>query len=422
MNIKKFFSVLGPGVITGAADDDPSGIATYVQAGGQFGYSLLWSAFWMLPLIIAIQEASARIGAVTGKGIAAVLRETRSRKTLHFVVILVLFANTINIGADISGMAAAAALIVPLPRMLLAVLFTVMILLLEIFVSYKTCANLLKWLCLSLFAYPLTVFFVREHWWTVLRASFVPHIEFSFDYLFIVTGVFGTTISPYLFFWQASEEVEEEAMVRRQSGNFIFDAGFMRNLRLDNFVGMLFSEVGTWSIILVGAAVLHAHGVTQIATAAEAAQALEPLVKTFPHSGYLAKLIFASGIIGLGLLAIPVLAGSAAYALAEACKWETGLNLKFSEGPRFYGIILVATLIGFLLNSLGISPFKALVYAAVVNGVVAVPLIYLIARTAASQQIMGQYRSGFLSRLFVGITFVGMGVVVIGMFAAWIKG
>lgn len=422
MNLKKFFALLGPGVITGAADDDPSGIATYAEAGAQFGYSLLWTAVWMLPLILAIQEASARIGAVTGKGIAAVIRETRSRWILQGVVLLVLFANTINIGADISAMAAAAGLLVPLPERLLAVFFAVLILMLEIFVSYRTYARLLKWLCLSLLAYPLTAFIVSQDWWTVLRASLVPHVEFGFQFLFIVTGVLGTTISPYLFFWQASEEVEEEADIRRKTGKFVLDPGFIRNLRIDNCAGMVFSELGTWGIILVAAAVLHAHGVTHIDTAAEAARALQPLVQSFPHAGFLARLIFASGIIGLGLLAVPVLAGSAAYALSEARGWEAGLNLTLSEGPWFYGIILIATVVGLLLDFLGISPVKALVYAAVVNGVVAVPLIFLIARIAASPEIMGDYRSGLLSQCFVWLTFVGMGLAATGMFVTWLKG
>lgn len=414
MNIKKFFSRLGPGVITGAADDDPSGIATYSQAGAQFGYGLLWMALFMLPLQTAIQEACARIGAVTGKGIAAVLKANGNRKTLYFSVVLVLIANIINIGADFGAMAAAAQLIIPVDFVVSTLVFTVIVLLLEIFISYRVYANILKWLCISLFAYPLTIFLINVPWLTVLKATVVPHLHLNFDYFYMIIAVVGTTISPYLFFWQASEEVEERNL-HSVNGQFQIDKRYIKNLRLDNFIGMLFSEVGTWSIILVTAVILHSSGLHDINTAADAAKALEPLVNTFPHAGYLAKIIFATGIIGLGFLAIPVLSGSASYAFGEACNWNVGLNLKFKQAHGFYGVIIISTLIGLLINLLGINPIKALVYAAVINGFVAVPLIFVIAVIAKNEKIMGEYKSRALSTIFVWMTFLSMAVAAIAL-------
>lgn len=423
ISFKKFFKILGPGVITGAADDDPSGIATYSQTGAQFGYGQLWTALFMLPLQTAVQEACARIGAVTGKGIAAVVKEHYSKKVLYGVVFLVLIANTINIGADIGAMAAAAKLVIPINLAFLTIFFTALMLILEIFTSYKVYANILKWLCLSLFAYPLTLFIIKVPWLTVLKATFIPHFEFSFQFLFLITGVLGTTISPYMFFWQASEEVEEEKenhLLNNSMGPRIGKV-FIKNLRLDNFIGMFFSEVGTWAIIVVTAVVLNTHGITNIATAADAAKAIEPLVQNFPNSGFLAKLIFASGVIGLGLLGVPVLAGSASYALSEAFSWKEGLNLKLKKAHGFYGVITIATLIGLLINFIGIDPIKALVYTAVINGVVSVPLIFIIALIAKNEKIMGKYKSGLFSKIFVWIAFFGMAAAAIAMLLTFRK-
>ncbi len=418
----RFLRILGPGLITGAADDDPSGIATYAQTGAQFGYGQLWTAIFMLPFQTAIQEACARIGAVTGKGIVAVTKEHYSRKIVYAVVLLVLVANTINIGADIGAMAAAAHLVIPINFVFLTLFFTVFILILEIFTSYKVYARILKYLALALISYPITVFIVHEPWTTLLKATFVPHFEFSFAFLFIITGVLGTTISPYMFFWQSSEEVEEEKEMGIKVSNAkpILPKNFIRNLRIDNIVGMIASEIATWSIIVVAATVLNAHGITNIKTSADAAQALEPLVATFPNAGFWSKVIFSSGIIGLGLLSVPVLSGSASYALSEALNWKQGLNLKLKEAHGFYGVITVATLIGLLINFIGIDPVKALVFTAVFNGVVAVPLIFLVAKIAANKNIMGEYKSGNLSKVFVGLTFVGMAAAAIAMFVTLI--
>ena len=420
---KNFFKILGPGVITGAADDDPSGIATYSQTGAQFGYGQLWTAVFMLPFQMGVQEACARIGAVTGKGIAAVVKKHYSKKILYAVVLLVLVANTINIGADIGAMAAAAALIIPVNFVILTLVFTISILLLEIFTSYKVYSKILKWLCLSLFAYPVTVFIVSQPWGTLLKATFVPHMELNFQFLFIIVGVLGTTISPYMFFWQASEETEEErsAHLLGKTGKPLINWRFIRNLRLDNFVGMVFSEIGTWSIIVVTATVLNAHGITDIKTAADAAKALEPLVSSFPNAGYTAKVLFAFGVLGLGFLSIPVLAGSAAYAFTESFNLNEGLNLKLKKAHGFYGVITIATLVGLIINFIGIDPIKALVFAAVINGVVAVPLIFIIALIAKNGKIMGQYKSGWVSNLLVWLTFIGMGVASIAMILTFFR-
>jgi len=413
----KFLSILGPGLTTGAADDDPSGIATYSQTGAQFGYGQLWTAFYMLPFMMGVQEACARTGMVTGKGIAAIVKEHYNSKVLYAVVALVVIANVINIGADIGAMASAAELITPLPFVIWTLLFTASILILEIFTTYKVYARILKWLALSLLAYPITVFIVQMPWSTVLKATFIPHIEFSFAFFFIITGVLGTTISPYMFFWETSQEVEEVKEKKWiKNGAPSIRPGNIRSMRIDNNVGMVISEITTWSILVVGAAVLHKSGVTDIKTAADAAKAIEPLVHSFPHSGYLSKFIFSIGIIGLGFLAVPLLSGSAAYAVSEAANWESGLNLKLKKAHGFYGIITISTLIGLIINFIGIDPVKALVYAAVLNGVAAVPLIYLIIKISGSKKILGKYKSGLLSKTILWVTFLGMGLAAISMF------
>jgi NRAMP (natural resistance-associated macrophage protein)-like metal ion transporter len=412
----KWLSLLGPGLTTGAADDDPSGIATYAQTGAQFGYSQLWTALYMLPFMTAVQEACARIGLITGKGIAAVVKENYGRPVLYFVVGLVVVANTLNIGADIGAMAAAAQLIIPLPFIALTLIFTSTILLLEIFTTYRVYSRLLKWLALTLMAYPVTVFIIDQPWIMVIKATITPHIEFNFAFLFIITAVFGTTITPYMFFWEASQEVEED----RENGfikNGKLYTGWpeIHKMRKDNTIGMIISEFTTWCILLVAATVLNQNGVHDIKNAADAAKALEPLVHSFPNSGYLAKLIFSVGIIGLGLLAVPVLSGSAAYAVAEAFNWRASLNLKLNKARGFYTIIIISTLIGLILNFIGIDPVKALIYTAVMNGIAAVPLLYLIIKIATNDRIMGEYKSGWLSKTLLWFTFLIMATAAISL-------
>jgi NRAMP (natural resistance-associated macrophage protein)-like metal ion transporter len=413
--LQKFFSILGPGLTTGAADDDPSGIATYSQTGAQFGYGQLWTALYMLPFMIGVQEAAARIGMVTGKGIAAIVKQHYNRKLLYAVVALVTVANVINIGADIGAMAAAARLILPLPFAVWTLLFTASILFLEIFTTYKTYARILKWLALSLLAYPLTVFIVRMPWLTVLKATFIPHIEFNFAFFFIITGVLGTTISPYMFFWQTSQEVEEiKERNWMNKGIPQIRRSNITRMRIDNNAGMIISEITTWCILVVTGTVLHNSGITDIQTSADAAKALEPLVHSFPHAGYLSKLIFSVGIIGLGFLAVPILSGSAAYAVAEAVNWESGFNLKIKKAHGFYGIITIATIVGLIINFVGIHPVKALIYTAVLNGVASVPLIFLLIKISGNKTIMGDYKNGRLSQIILWITFLAMAASAVG--------
>lgn len=415
--LRKFFSILGPGLTTGAADDDPSGIATYSQTGAQFGYGQLWTAFYMLPFMIAVQEACARIGMVTGKGIAGILKEHYNSKILYSVVGLVVIANVINIGADIGAMAEAARLLIPLPFVVWTLLFTASILILEIFTSYKVYSGILKWLALSLLAYPITVFIVQMPWLTVLKATFIPHFELSFAFFFIITGVLGTTISPYMFFWEASQEVEEIRVKKMlQKGIPVIRAKNIQQMRVDNNAGMIISEITTWSILVVAGTVLHNSGVTDVKTAADAAKALEPLVHSFPNAGYLSKLIFSIGIIGLGFLAVPILSGSAAYAVSEAVNWKSGLNLKLRRAHGFYGIITIATILGLIINFVGVDPVKALVFSAVLNGVAAVPLLFLILRISSNEKILGEFKSGLLSKIFLWITFLAMGAAAVAMF------
>lgn len=413
----KFFTLLGPGLTTGAADDDPSGIATYSQTGAQFGYGQLWTALYMLPFMAAVQEACARIGLVTGKGIAAIVKKHYSKWVLYSVVGLVIIANTINIGADIGAMASAAQLLVPVNFVILTLIITASILVLEIFTNYKVYSRLLKWLALALLAYPITVFIVHQPWETVLKATVIPHVEFSFAFLFIITGVLGTTISPYMFFWEASQEVEERKESEMKVGDRpIVDRVLIRRMRLDNNAGMIISEITTWSILLVGATVLHQSGVRDVKTAADAAKAIEPLVHSFPNAGFLAKLIFSIGILGLGFLAVPVLSGSAAYAVSEAFNWRASLNLKLKHAHGFYGVITIATIIGLIINFVGIDPVKALVYAAVLNGVAAVPLLFLILKISRNEKVMGEHKSGLLSSTLLWVTFIGMGAAAVAMF------
>jgi NRAMP (natural resistance-associated macrophage protein)-like metal ion transporter len=416
--IFRFFKMLGPGVITGAADDDPSGIATYSQTGAQFGFGQLWTSLYQIPLLLAVQEACARIGLATGKGLAGVIKEHYSRKILVGVVLLVVVANTINIGADIGAVAAAAQLVVNVPFPVLALGTAALVVTLEVAVSYKTYSKGLKWLALALLAYPATALIVHEPWKEILYATFVPHIEFTFAFLFIITGVFGTSISPYMFFWQASEEVEEEIAMGAQndaSGKPRIAVNVIRNMRVDTSVGMVAAEVAQWFIIMTTATVLFSHGVTNINTAADAARALEPLVQSFPNSGQLAKDLFAVGVVGLGLLGIPVLAGSAAYALAEAMGWKQGLSRKFGEARGFYGVIILSTLVGLGLNFIGVDPIKALVFTAVFNGIAAVPLLFLIGLINGDAAILGQWRGGWLSRIFVWLTFGVMALAAVAL-------
>lgn len=398
----RLVSILGPGVVTGAADDDPSGIAAYSQAGAQFGFAMPWTMLLAYPLMTSVQEACARIGAVTGKGLAAIIREHYPKYVLYTVLLLVVVANTLNVGADIGAMAASMQLIVNFPFAWLAVFFASAMILLEVFVPYKTYVSILKWLSLALFAYVITAFLIRVPWHVALLATIVPHVRWNQSYIYMIVGIFGTTISPYLFFWQTSEVVEDEIAAHRlaqRGGVPKLTKRYLRDLRIDNAIGMAFSDIVAWFIIIVGAVVLHSAGVTNINSAADAARALEPLVSTFPHSGYIAKLIFAIGVVGIGLMAVPVLAGSSSYALSETFNWREGLFRKFKQAREFYLVIIVGTLVGLTFNFIGINPIRALIFAAVFNGLAAVPLVFIIARLVRRRDILGEYKSRFWSQL-----------------------
>jgi NRAMP (natural resistance-associated macrophage protein)-like metal ion transporter len=415
----RFLRILGPGVVTGAADDDPSGIATYSQAGAQFGFHMPWTMLFTLPLMTAVQEACMRVGAVTGKGLAAAVREHYSKKILIPIIALVVAANTFNIGSDIGAMAASTQLLLPsVPFGLLAVAFAVIILLLEVLVSYRTYIRVLKWLAMALFSYFITAFLIQVPWADVLKATLVPHIELNKEFLFIIVAIFGTTISPYLFFWETSNVVEDEISEHRlaQKGGIPkLTKPYLRRLRIDTAIGMLFSNVTAWFIIVVGAVVLHQAGVTNINSAADAAKALQPLVHSFPNAGFLAKLIFAVGVIGIGLQAIPVLAGSSSYAISETFSWREGLFRKFKQAREFYFVIIIGTLVGLMFNFIGLDPIKALVLTAVFNGIAAVPLIYLIARISSREDVMGEHKSGNWSKLGLWIAFGVMAVFAVAL-------
>lgn len=425
-DIGRGLRVMGPGLITGAADDDPSGIGTYSQAGAAFGTGQLWLALYMLPLLIAVQEMCARIGLVTDQGIAAVVRQHYTRWVLYVAVGLVVAANTLNIGADLGAMTATVQLFVPgAPFLLLLIPFSAGILAIEVFVPYRRYAVVLKVLSLALLAYVATGLIVGVKSVAVLRATLIPTIQFTPTFLALVVGVLGTTISPYLFFWQASEEVEETALHHRHRSPEHHRQWMakalrleLRALRLDTALGMISSEVATWFIIFTTGSVLYSHGITTITTAGEAAAALEPLVHSFPNAGLLAEVIFAVGILGVGLLGVPVLAGSAAYALAEAFHWREGLARTLRQAPGFYAIIGAATLVGMLLNLVHINPISALVYSAIINGIAAVPLLVLLLLVANNRAIMGEQVNGWLANVVGGLATLAMAAAAVATVAS----
>jgi Mn2+/Fe2+ NRAMP family transporter len=408
--------VLGPGLITGASDDDPSGIATYAQAGAAFGFALSWTLLLTYPLMCAIQMISAEIGRVTGKGIAANMRRLYPPYLLYALVGLLVLANVINIGADLGAMGAALRLMLPGPQTPYVAGFAALIVVLEVFMQYASYASVLRWLTLSLFAYVATVFVVGVPWGTVALHLVVPHIEWTGAYFTIVVAVFGTTISPYLFFWQASEEVEE--VKDDPAAEPIIDAPAdgpreLKRIRLDTIVGMAASNLVALFIVLTTAATLNAHGVTNIETSADAAKALRPIAGEFAFA------VFALGVVGTGLLAVPVLAGSAAYALGETLGWRTGLAERPGRAPAFYGAITAAVVVGALLNVSPLDPIKALIFSAVVNGVVAVPIMVMIMLMASQRRIMGEFALRPWLKGLGWIATVVMAAAAAGMFATW---
>ncbi len=409
-----FLQKLGPGLITGAADDDPSGIATYSQVGAMFGYSMMWLMLFSLPLMIAIQEVCARIGRVTGMGIAANMRKHYPASLMYVIVSLLCLANIFNLGADIGAMGAAAQLLFGGPLLPYVIAFTIISLLLQMYIPYTQYVKYLKWLTMALFAYVLTALVANVSWGNALHATLVPSLAFNANYFTALVAVLGTTISPYLFFWQASEEAEEVRDNRKEHplkwAPWQAKKQFER-IKVDTVVGMGFSNVVSLFIILTTAATLHAAGITNIQTSAQAARALEPLAGRFAFA------LFTVGIVGTGLLAVPVLAGSAAYGVAEAFKWRASLENRPSEARQFYGVLAVATLVGLALNFAGMNPIRALFWSAVINGVVSVPLMVVTLLMAVNPRVMGKFTLPLRLRVLGWIATVAMLVASIGLFA-----
>jgi NRAMP (natural resistance-associated macrophage protein)-like metal ion transporter len=413
---KGLLASLGPGLITGASDDDPSGIATYSQAGAQFGYAMCWVMLFCFPLMAAIQEISARMGRVTGQGIAGNIREHYPRWLLYAIVGLLLLANIINLGADLGAMAAALKLLVGGPVSLYVIGFAIGCVVLEVFLSYERYVSILKWVSFVLLAYVAVALVVDVPWGLVLYRTFVPSFSLGTDYVVTVVAVLGTTITPYCFFWQSSQEAEDERV--DPTAHALIDAPEqapveISRMRFDTYIGMGYSNVISLFIIVATAATLNAHGITDIQTSAQAAEALRPIAGVFTF------VLFAVGIIGIGLLAVPVLAGSGAYALGEALGWTTGLDRQPLDAKAFYGTIAVSTLIGILINFVGLDPIKALFWSAVINGVVAVPLMVIIMLMAMRHDVMGRF---VLPRALWAMGWLctgAMAVAVAIMFATW---
>ena len=413
--IVDFLRKLGPGVITGAADDDPSGISTYSVAGATTGLSMLWLALITTPMMAVVQGMCARIAMVSGVGLAATMRKLFPRWLAFSLAGLVIVANTFNIGADLAGMSASAHMVAGLPVLLWVIAFSVILLLTEFYCSYELLSRVLKWLALALFAYVVTAFLVRPDWLDIVRHAIIPEFHKDGHWITTVVALLGTTISPYLFFWQSSLMVEEEkdkgrktvAQRKGATQNEIADA------HADVNTGMIYSNLVMFFIIATTAVTLGAHGKHDIATAQDAAEALRPL------AGNLAYLLFALGMVGTGLLAIPVLAGSSAYVASEMLSFHTGLNEKPKRAPRFYAILAAGIVVGTILNVLRLDPIKVLFWSAVINGVAAVPLVFAVVTIASNRKVMGKWTSSVVARAWGWLTFALMTLAAIAMFAFW---
>jgi len=416
--VEEYWNTLGPGLVTGASDDDPSGIATYSQTGAQYGFQLLWLAWFTFPLQAIVQEMCARIGMVTGRGLAANIRHHYSQRTLIVATTLLFAANTFNIGADLGAMAQGLQLILPGANFVLLVLFFALIsLLLQIFTTYARYAKYLKYLAFVLVAYIFSALLSHLNWHLILTSAVVPTLTFTKAQLYLVCAILGTTISPYLFFWQTSQEVEEHTLRtnREEKGwhQRVSHIG-LRRMKADVWSGMFFSNVVMFFIIAACAGTLFAHGITNIQTAADAAAALRPL------AGNAAYALFAIGIIGTGLLAIPVLAGSTSYALSESFGWKHGLYRKLNEAYAFYGVIIISMLVGVALNFIGINPIKALIYSAIGNAIIAPIILYFIVKLSSSPEVMHGHENGSLIQgigwLTTGIMAVAGIVAIVALF------
>ncbi|HXM19541.1 MAG TPA: divalent metal cation transporter [Candidatus Tumulicola sp.] len=413
--VRRFLRILGPGLIVGASDDDPSGIGTYAVAGASLGYSTLWMAIVTLPMMSAVQFICARIGLHTGKGISTLLREHYGPFVVYPLVMGLVIANTVNAGADIGAIAAALNLLMPIPAALFIIPIGALILAFQIWGSYRLSANVFKWLTLALFAYVASAFLARPDWWQVLRGSLVPSIVLDAGHVTTMVAILGTTISPYMFFWQAIQEVEEDVDAGRR---FLWQRkgttdAELRYAALDVNVGMLFSNLVMYFIILATAATLFKTGHTHIGSAADAARALEPL------AGKAAEILLAIGLIGAGFLAVPILTGSSAYAMASVFGWKSGLSTQFGRAPQFYGVIGLSTLVGILLNFTHVSAFTALYWTAVINGCIAPFLLAAIMLVANNKKIMGPRVNGLWGNILGWTTTAALGAALIAMLALW---
>ena len=416
--LKRFGRMLGPGLITGASDDDPSGIGTYAQAGAQFGFATLWTTLAMLPMMTAVQYMCAKIGLVTGRGLAGVLREHYPRAVLYPAVIALVIANTLNAGADIGAIAAAINLLVPIPAIVFIVPVSLGLVALQVFGSYRLIEKVFKWLALALLAYIAAALFARPDLGKVVAGTFLPTIRLDAKYIGILVALLGTTISPYLFFWQASQEVEEEISMgrrrlRQRQGASRFE---LRFALIDTIVGMTFSEIVAYFIILATGATLFVAGKTEINSATDAAQALRPL------AGDASALLLAVGLIGAGVLAVPVLTGSAAYGVSEAFGWRSGLDRKPTWAPQFYAVIIAATIVGIGINFVGINPITALVLSAVLNGIIAAPLLVLVMFISNNRRAMGEQTNGRLLNVLGWVTTSIMGIAALALIVLTLAG
>jgi NRAMP (natural resistance-associated macrophage protein)-like metal ion transporter len=420
---KGFFRRLGPGLIAGAADDDPSGIATYSQAGAAYGFGLLWTMLFTFPLMAAIQEISARIGRVTGQGIAGNIRRHYSAWLLYPIVFLMVLATTINLGADIGALGDAMRLMIGGPALAYAAGFTILSVVLEIFISYEKYSKVLKWLTLALFAYVVTIFAVKVPWTQALKGTVLPSFSSRGTYWATVIAVFGTTISPYLFFWQASQETEEIRSHAQEEPLKVKPHQApvqLERINLDTIVGMAFSSIVGYCIILAAAVTLHVKGVVTVQTSSQAALALEPV------AGRFAFFLFALGIVGTGLLAVPVLAGSAAYGVSEAMKWPVGLSRKPLAAKGFYGVLTIATILGLAINFplvqkiTHLSPMQALFWAAVINGIIAVPIMVVMMLMLHNHKVMGEFTRGSrVLKTFGWLATAAMALASLGLVLTW---
>jgi NRAMP (natural resistance-associated macrophage protein)-like metal ion transporter len=416
--LKVYVKSLGPGLIAGASDDDPSGIGTYAQTGAQFGYRQLWTALFAVPLTIVIQEMCARIALHTGVGLAGILRKHYPRPVLYSCVALLFIANTINLGADLGAMAAAGRLIVGLPFPVWLVAMAVLAAGLQVFVTYRRYSHLLRILSISLFTYIVVAFIAHVDWIAALRGTVIPTLQFDRDYLLNLVAILGTTISPYMFFWQAGQEIEEEIDqgMTTEAQRRGTSRAQLKWMRTDVATGMVFSNVVMWFIIVTTAATLGQHGVTHIDSAEKAAEALKPL------AGQLAEFVFAAGILGTGLLALPVLAGSAGYAISETLQVPGSLALKWYQAPVFYGVIVLATVAGAAMNLLGINPMQALYYSAIINGLVAPPLLFMLMLIGGNRRIMQNRANKLPSTLIGWLTTIIMTVSAIALILSFGSG